>query len=131
MIEEGRTFLAQGANLEKPAGQLRKAVEHIKEKSGLRLIRASSSYYLSKPVGPVSQTPFVNAAIEIRNKLSARPLFDFLLSIEKALGRKRTFRWGPRIIDIDLLFFGDWIIESPAFRVPIPGCTSGDLSFSH
>ncbi|MDP6367948.1 MAG: hypothetical protein QF787_17805 [Nitrospinota bacterium] len=92
MIEEGRTFLAQGANLEKPAGQLRKAVEHIKEKSGLRLIRASSSYYLSKPVGPVSQTPFV---------------------------------------DIDLLFFGDWIIESPAFRVPIPGCTSGDLSFSH
>ena len=119
MTEEVRTFLALGANLEKPAGQLRKAVGRIKEKSGLRLIRASS-FYLTDPVGPVSQPPFVNAAIEIRSKWSVRPLFDFLLSVEEALGRKRTLRWGPRIIDIDLLFFGDSIIESPALRVPHP-----------
>ena len=52
--------------------------------------------------------------------MSARPLFDFLLSAEKTLGRKRTLRRGPRIIDIDLLFFGDSIIESPALRVPHP-----------
>jgi len=63
---------------------------------------------------------FVNAAVEIRTLLPPRQLLDVLLGIEDAMGRRRKARWGPRVIDLDLLFYGQAILSEPGLIVPHP-----------
>lgn len=71
-------------------------------------------------MGVTDQDWFVNAAVEIRTLLPPRQLLDVLLGIEDAMGRRRKARWGPRVIDLDLLFYGQAILSEPGLIVPHP-----------
>jgi 2-amino-4-hydroxy-6-hydroxymethyldihydropteridine diphosphokinase len=82
---------------------------------------AMSSIRETDPVGIVDQPPFLNAAIAIDTELEPRALLDLLLSIERELGRTRDGpRFGPRTIDLDLLLYGDEIVEEPGLTIPHP-----------
>src|SRR5437870_1118896 len=84
-----------------------------------QLLRASSLYD-TEPTGEVDQPNFLNAVAQIDTELTARQLLWNLLLIEKRLGRVRTQRYGPRTIDLDLLLYGNLIVEEPDLRVPHP-----------
>ena len=74
----------------------------------------------TEPVGVVDQPPFLNGAVAIETALAPRDLLDLLLEIERSLGRVRGERWGPRTIDLDLLVYGDEVVDEPGLRVPHP-----------
>jgi 2-amino-4-hydroxy-6-hydroxymethyldihydropteridine diphosphokinase len=80
-----------------------------------------SRLYLSAPLGPQDQPQFVNAAAGFLTQLGARELLAGLLGIEQAMGRERGVRWGPRLIDLDLLWMVDGAIDEPGLSVPHPG----------
>ena len=72
------------------------------------------------PVGVLDQPPFLNGAAVIETTLSPRELLEQLLAIERELGRERRERWGPRTIDLDLLLYGDAVVDEPGLTVPHP-----------
>jgi 2-amino-4-hydroxy-6-hydroxymethyldihydropteridine diphosphokinase len=80
-----------------------------------------SQLYLSRPMGPQDQPDFVNAAAGLLTQLTARELLNGLLDIERSMGRDRQERWGPRVIDLDLLWMVDSALEEPGLTVPHPG----------
>ncbi len=80
-----------------------------------------SSHYRTAPVGQVAGNVFLNAACCVETSLIPLELLDVLQSIEQQLGRQRGIQWGPRTLDLDLLFFGEQIVESPRLTVPHPG----------
>ena len=85
----------------------------------MKLIRVSSLYETAA-VGVTDQPDFLNAAAEVRTSLPAAALLSAFLNLENLLGRVRTFRWGPRVIDLDLLLYGDEQIALPTLTVPHP-----------
>ena len=119
MSREARAFVSLGANQDEPARRIKEAVGRLKEIEGLRFLGASS-FYLTEPVGPIGQPPFVNAVAEWSARLPPAEFLAAILGVEEAMGRKRSLRWGPRLIDTDLLLYADRIIEAPDFRVPHP-----------
>ena len=83
-------------------------------------VLAVSELRETEPVGAVDQPPFLNGAVALETSLSARELLDLLLDVERELGRVRNERWGPRLVDLDLLLYGAETIEEPGLRVPHP-----------
>ncbi len=83
-------------------------------------VRRVSSLYETAAVGVTDQPDFLNAVAEVYTTLSAEALLDALLNLENLLGRERTFRWGPRVIDLDLLLYGSEQIALPTLTVPHP-----------
>ena len=84
-------------------------------------ITATSGLYETAPVGgPADQPPYINAVVSIRTALSAHRFLDLCLHIEESLGRKRTIRWGPRTLDLDILAFDDLILSSDRLTIPHP-----------
>ncbi len=117
-----RAFIGLGSNLGERESMIRQALEAISLLPDTDLVRASSLYD-TEPVGDVDQPNFLNAVAQVETDLPARQLLWNLQLIEKRLGRERTRRWGPRVIDLDLLLYGDEIIEEDALRVPHPELT--------
>jgi 2-amino-4-hydroxy-6-hydroxymethyldihydropteridine diphosphokinase len=113
-------YIALGSNLEDPAVQVRRAMESLSLQQGIRL-ELRSRLYRTNPLGPQDQPDFVNAAVGVLTELSARQLLDTLLSIEKFMGRDRRERWGPRIIDLDLVWMVGEPIDEPGLTLPHPG----------
>lgn len=85
---------------------------------------ARSRLYRTRPFGPVQQGDFINAAAGLLTSLDATQLLGEIRRIEAAAGRVRAERWGPRVLDLDLLVFGDQNILTPELTVPHPGITS-------
>ena len=85
-------------------------------------IRAQSRLYRSPPWGRTDQDDFINAVIELRTRLAARVLLDYLLEVETRFGRVRgeDDKWGPRTLDLDLLIFGEESLNLPGMHVPHP-----------
>jgi 2-amino-4-hydroxy-6-hydroxymethyldihydropteridine diphosphokinase len=83
-------------------------------------VTSRSSLYKTEPVGFTDQEWFVNAAVEVRTQLDPQDLLETLQKIEKQLGRVAGEKWGPRAIDLDILFFDDLILESSSLRLPHP-----------
>ena len=83
-------------------------------------VLAVSELRETEPVGVVDQPPFLNGAVALDTSLSARELLDLLLDVERELGRVRNERWGPRLVDLDLLLYGAETIDEPGLRVPHP-----------
>lgn len=96
----------------------RNAVERLKDK-GI-VIKKASSMYETKPWGLEEQPEFINMAIEAETSLSPEELLRALKDIEKEMGRKDTVRWGPRIIDLDILFYDDIVINMGHLQIPHP-----------
>lgn len=112
-------FIGLGANLGDRAATLRTALSFLSDLPTMELIRVSSLYETAA-VGVTEQPDFLNAVAEVSTPLSATALLDALLNLENLLGRKRTFRWGPRVIDLDLLLYGNEQIALPELTVPHP-----------
>lgn len=114
-----RVFVGIGSNLGDREFLIRKAVEGLRELPHTSVLRVSSLYD-TDPVGEVVQPPFLNAVAWLESELDARALLWHLLLIERRMGRVRTQRWGPRSIDLDLIFHGDLVLDEPDLQVPHP-----------
>ena len=114
-----KSYVGIGSNLGEREFLIRKAVEGLRELPRTSVIQVSSLYD-TDPVGDIEQPAFLNAVVRLETELEARELLWHLLLIEKRMGRIRTQRWGPRSIDLDLLFHGDEVIEESDLRVPHP-----------
>jgi 2-amino-4-hydroxy-6-hydroxymethyldihydropteridine diphosphokinase len=113
-----RAFVGLGSNLGDREENLRRALARLAELGPLRC----SSIRETDPVEVTDQPRFLNAAAEIQTELAPRDLLDRLLAIERALGRdrRRERRFGPRLVDLDLLLYGDEVIAEPGLTVPHP-----------
>ena len=112
-------YVGLGANLGAREEALRRALELLAEADGVSVL-AVSQLRETEPVGVVDQPPFLNGAVALETTRSARELLDLLLAIEASLGRIREERWGARTIDLDLLVYGDEVVDEPGLRVPHP-----------
>ncbi len=113
-------WLGLGANLQHPVMQLKRALAYLDQMEGLELAEISS-FYRTPPWGNEQQEDFINAVVRVETCLDSLALLHGLQSIENSMGRQRsTQRWGPRIIDIDLLLFGSQRVHSPELVVPHP-----------
>lgn len=121
------SFLGLGSNLHDPKYQVSLAIEKVSKISGIDLV-AQSSLYRSAPMGPKDQSFYINAVIKISTTLAALALLGELQCIENAFGRDRSVaRWGPRIIDLDILLFANQEIALKKLVVPHPGLTERDF----
>ncbi len=112
-------YVGIGANLGDPLVQCREALDRMHRAEGIHLLR-HSPFYRTEPWGDPAQPWFVNAVAEIRTDTTARDLLRTLRGIEDAMGRERDGRWGPRRMDLDLLLFGQAVIQEPDLVVPHP-----------
>ena len=115
-----KVFIGLGSNLDNPLSQLKKAVESIKK---LELITVTnvSSFYSSSPMGPQEQPDYINAVVEVSTALVAEQLLDELQKIEHEQGRVRKERWGARTLDLDILLYGNEVINTERLIVPHSG----------
>ena len=114
-----RAAIALGSNLEDPEAQVRRGFDEIAALPATKLI-ARSGLYRTAPVGYADQPDFVNACALVDTELAPRALLDGLLAIEKKHGRVRTIRNGPRTLDLDIVLYGDRVIDEPGLCVPHP-----------
>jgi 2-amino-4-hydroxy-6-hydroxymethyldihydropteridine diphosphokinase len=112
-------FIALGANLGDPVAQLREAAQRLRDTAGLHSVQLSPIYF-SAPVGVVDQPRFANAAVRLETSFTAHELLAVCHSVERAMGRVRTIRWGPRTIDLDLIFFGTLHLSDETLTLPHP-----------
>ena len=114
-------YVGLGSNLQMPARQIEDALGLLADMPGTRLIR-SSSLYRSAPLGGIEQPDFVNAVAAMLTTLGAADFLAGLQDVERRQGRERNgTRWGPRVLDLDLLVFGNAVIDEPGIAVPHPG----------
>lgn len=116
--------IALGSNLGDRRANLLAALDALARHDGVQVVR-TSAFLETEPVGPPGQGPYLNAAVEVATTLSARELLDVMLGIERSRGRTRDpgQRWGPRTLDMDLLLYGDRVIDEPGLTVPHPRLT--------
>jgi len=115
-----RAYIGIGSNLSDPVAQVTSAFDALARLPRSRLV-ARSHLYRSAPWGVAAQPDFVNAAAAVETGLSPSELLRALLEIERARGRERgADRWGPRVLDLDLLVHGERIVDEPGVRVPHP-----------
>jgi 2-amino-4-hydroxy-6-hydroxymethyldihydropteridine diphosphokinase len=112
-----RVLVGLGSNIGDRLTFLQSAIRELERTPGIT-VTSVSSVYETEPVGKKNQPYFLNAALELRCSLSAAQLYFRMKEIERLVGRKPTEQWGPREIDLDLLFFDEEIIEHPLFIVP-------------
>ena len=113
-------YLGIGSNLGDRHKTIKLAVKEINDLKDTKVIRLSRIIE-TKPVGgPSGQAKFLNAALKIKTNLTAFTLLEKLKQIEKKLGRKKTVRFGPRTIDLDILFYGNKIINRKNLKIPHP-----------
>ena len=117
-----RCFIALGSNLNAPATQIQRALEAMNAMPSSQL-QAVSPLYRNAAIGPGQQPDYNNAVAELHTTLAALDLLRQLQAIELAQGRVRTEYWGPRTLDLDLLLYGDAIIDLPQLQVPHPRMT--------
>ena len=116
-----KAYVALGSNLGEREVLLRAAIEQLSQLPETRLGKVSSLYDTA-PVGELDQPNFLNAVVQLETALTARQLLWNLLLVERRLGRVRHVaqRYGPRTIDLDLVLFGDQVIDTPDLKLPHP-----------
>ena len=125
-MTETTACIALGSNLDLPEGDsmwiLAEAVRRVHAASGCRVLAGSSIHRTAPVGGPLGQRDYLNAVVVVRTTLAPRAMLDLLLSIESGLGRVRDagVRNGPRTLDLDLVLFGDAVIDEPGLHVPHP-----------
>jgi 2-amino-4-hydroxy-6-hydroxymethyldihydropteridine diphosphokinase len=111
-------ILLIGGNLGNRSQNLRRAVDLLDSTAGK--VTKSSSLYATAPWGGVEQPNYLNQGLVIQTPLSATELLDVMMDIEKQVGRVRREKWGSRVIDIDMIFFNEEVIDLPQLKVPHP-----------
>lgn len=116
-----RAYVGLGANLGDREVTIRRAVASLDDLAGVTVVGVSTLRE-TEPWGPVEQPRYLNGAAALETELAPRELLDALLGVERRLGRVRDGeeRWGPRAIDLDLLLYGDLVLDEPGLGVPHP-----------
>jgi dihydroneopterin aldolase / 2-amino-4-hydroxy-6-hydroxymethyldihydropteridine diphosphokinase len=109
-----------GSNLGNREALLSEAVKHLEAPGGNRLIKASSVYE-TEPFGKVDQDWFLNGVVQMETSLDMKAFFHLLQDVETRLGRERKEHWGPRTLDLDLLFFDNVVFSDHELTLPHPG----------
>jgi 2-amino-4-hydroxy-6-hydroxymethyldihydropteridine diphosphokinase len=109
-------YIALGSNLDQPHKQLDSALESLALHADIDLI-AVSSRYQTPPIGP-QQPDFINSAAKLGTDLSPEALLDALQAIEHQQNRQRSVHWGPRTLDLDILLYGDLVLDTPRLTIP-------------
>ena len=112
-----RAYVALGSNLGDKQAYLDQAVAALSQHEACRVEKVSS-YLVTKPYGGVAQDDFLNACLLLKTMLSPEELLDFLHQLEQAAHRERTVRWGPRTLDLDIIFYDDLVLEADALTIP-------------
>ena len=112
-------FVGLGANLGEPEKRVREALGELDAIAHTRVVRRSS-LYRSEPLGYAAQPPFVNAVAQLETGLPAERLLAELQEIEARHGRRRSFPDAPRTLDLDLLLFGNAVLDVPGLKIPHP-----------
>lgn len=112
-------YLSLGSNLGDRIENVKNALQSLSSSDEIKVI-SSSSFYETEPMGVTDQPRYINAAAKIETSLTPRALLKEVKSLEKAMGRRETFRWGPRVIDIDILLFGDIVVSEKGLNIPHP-----------
>ena len=112
-------YIGIGSNLGDKVYQCETAISDILRADQNKLL-AKSSLFKTKPIGYTSQDWFINGVIKIETDLEPLELLQVLKDIESRLGREKTFRWGPRVIDLDILLFDEEEIEMEGLQIPHP-----------
>jgi 2-amino-4-hydroxy-6-hydroxymethyldihydropteridine diphosphokinase len=111
-------YIGVGSNLSNPRLQVRNAIAQITQAENITLISASS-LYISKPMGPQDQDDYVNAVVCIETNLAPLELLDTLQAFENQAGRvRKDNRWGARILDLDILLFGELVMDTQRLTLP-------------
>ena len=111
--------IALGSNLQDPMQQVLQAIEHINQLPQTTVVTVSN-WYQSKAVGPGEQADYINGAVEISTSLEPQALLKQLQSIEDKQQRVRSIRWGARTLDLDILLYGDRIVNEANLVIPHP-----------
>jgi 2-amino-4-hydroxy-6-hydroxymethyldihydropteridine diphosphokinase len=114
-----RAYVALGSNLGNPMQTVEEAIDAMAALRG-SLLKAISSLYRTAPVGLKHQPDFINAVVALDTRLSPRELLDELFAVEARFGRERSVKNAPRTLDLDLLLYGDTIMDDPALTLPHP-----------
>jgi 2-amino-4-hydroxy-6-hydroxymethyldihydropteridine diphosphokinase len=123
-----RVFIALGSNLGDRAANLTQALHEVGELPETTIVRVS--YFMeTEPWGEMNQPAFLNAVAEIRTQLQPEALLTELKRIETDLGRVPSYRWGPRLIDLDLLLYGDRRLQTERLTLPHPGILERSFVF--
>lgn len=112
------TYLLLGSNMGDSAAHLLQAKEAIESTVGR--VAHASSVYRTEPWGNKDQQDFLNQVLEVETSLTAVEVLHQILSVETAMGRHRVHKWEPRIIDIDLLFYSNQLLETAELTLPHP-----------
>lgn len=110
-------YLALGTNLGDRLANLRAAIKSLPPDVS---VLAESHVYETPPWGYADQPPFLNMAIKAETDLAPEALLTYLKQLEVELGRQQNFRWGPRLIDLDILFYNELVINTPPLVIPHP-----------
>lgn len=120
-------YIGLGSNLDEPLQQLEAAFVALNKLSNSRVLKRSS-FYTSKPMGPADQPDYINAVAELETTLEPEHLLLAMQAIEQLQGRDRSGqRWGARTLDLDLLLYGNEIINTDNLQVPHTGLTERDF----
>lgn len=111
------SYLSIGSNLGNKEENLLQAIQMLNEDEETEVTK-QSSFFVTEPVGDVEQDDFLNAALEIQTLRSPQELLGLIASIEKRLKRERLVHWGPRTIDLDIIFYNDEIIQTENLVIP-------------
>jgi len=112
-------YVGLGANLGDPRLQLQEALARLADSEEIEVVKVSS-FYLNPPMGPPDQPWYINAVAQVRTRLTPEELLRVLHRVEQEMGRFRQERWGPRLIDLDLLLYDGEILLGPDLRLPHP-----------
>lgn len=115
MMGESTVFLSLGSNLGDREGNLRAALRGLSSEVRIRTV---SSLYESDPIGVKDQPAFLNLVAMGETALVSHELLAYVKAIERQVGRTATYRWGPRIVDADIIFFGDLVLETSVLTIP-------------
>lgn len=119
-------YIALGSNLGDREAYLGGAVAALRSAAGCRVQRVSG-FIVTAPYGGVEQGDFLNGCLELRTRLAPRELLELLHSIEDAAHRERTVRWGPRTLDLDILYYDSLVLDSPELTIPHPDLHNRDF----
>ena len=119
-------YVGIGANIGDRAANVAEALRELGAQPTIEVVRVSSLYETA-PVGRTDQPDFLNAVAAVRTALSSSDLLLALLSVENQMGRVRNLRWGPRVIDLDLLLYGNTQVHTPGLTIPHPRLRERDF----
>ena len=114
-----KAWLGMGANIGRPRAQLMEALRRLDAHPDIHILR-KSTIIETDPWGKTDQEPFLNMAVEVETALGPIDLLDSCLMIEEAMGRVREEKWGPRLIDIDVIAYGQTRMNSERLTLPHP-----------